>query len=158
MTCQLELYKYTPLFLSDENHIGGIIKIARNIQEDRSLWIRINYNLTILIDSEPQVIPTDIYDSIIVGEIFSIIKITRLEMISIIKNALNKYNYISYFELMKIWLVSRLESLLEDEALERYKNKCVKKIYQSVYDAYLNPYTIIGKKRLLRDFDNLLKN
>lgn len=81
--------------------------------------------------------------------------ISRLESIKVLKDTLRFSQGRDIAECIKTKLNKKLEKLLEEEANYRYVKQSARRIYKSWYHALSNPYTIFGKKRLLREFDSL---
>ena len=78
----------------------------------------------------------------------------RREAIDIMKSILARKQEITEFIYNHI--LNKVDELLDEEANDRYIKHCGMRIQQACYDALSNPYTIFGKKRLLREFDTVV--
>jgi hypothetical protein len=85
--------------------------------------------------------------------------LTRVESIRLIKSILQvKEEYLVRDDYtIKHHLNEVLQQLIDQEAEYMRITNYVKKIYKAWYDARYNPYTIIGRKRLLREFEEMIQ-
>lgn len=82
--------------------------------------------------------------------------ISRLEAIKILKIVVNQRDSVYVGDHLRTIIGKRLQELLEEEAQDRFVKRFAKNIYKCWYDACSNPYNPIGRKRILRDFEDLV--
>lgn len=137
------------------NTLDGILKI-KNI-EGFTLVIFLNYrNFRDSIEKYhyPIYIPYHLESSPLIK--FSH-HISMSEAITILKIVINYKESVYMTNEMRKDILDFLQNLLEQEAQKRCIKHAANVIYKYWYDARSNPYNVLGKKRILKEFYNLLE-
>ena len=147
------------LYQHPSNDNISVIKLYSNLIFE-ILGCTTKYNLLLFINNSNNImmltiLPTSMHNINIKCESMSC-----LELINILKM---KTYIISYTIIFKSWkdicmqlCENKLDELLEIEAYKRGRQHAAKLISNILYDAWNNPYTPIGRQRILREYEMLM--